>query len=301
MTETAVVTPEPGIYPGVPFSEYCEWDAVNASLLSAVRNSTPCHALYRRENPSEPTPALEFGRLVHLAILEPKRFADTCRVLPGDAPRRPTDRQRNAKTPSEATVKAVAWWDAWEADTKETLSVDQWDAIQAMGGSVRRTQCLQYVTGGQAEVCLVWKDKATGLLCKARLDYLQQATWGAVITDLKTTQDASEYGFRKSVWNYCYFIQAAFYVDGYKALTGEAPAYTWIAAEKQAPYIAKAWEIDEDSLRAGRNAYRDLLDIWAKCVKTSVYPAYGDDVELLGLERWQLEREGVGPAQVYAD
>ena len=300
-TEATVVTPGPKIYHGIPFEEYRLWDAVNSSLLSSVRAKTPCHAKYERENPRPSTPAFEFGRLAHLAVLEPKRFADTCRVLPDAAPRRPSDRQRNAKSPSPASIAAIDWWDAWEADGRETISEDDWKAIHAMKRSIQRNQCINYVTGGQAEVCIAWIDKPTGLLCKARLDYSQQTAWGDAITDLKTTQDASEDGFRKSVYFYNYFIQAAFYVDGWKALTGETAAYTWLAVEKAPPYISKAWEMDDRTLRAGRNAYRLLLDRWAECLKTNTYPAYGDDVEMIGLEQWQLEREGVGPAQVYAE
>ena len=286
----------PGVYYGLPFSVYLQIDAANASLLWTMREKSPLHALYEREHPKPPTPALEFGRLFHKALLEPKLWADTVRTLPSDAPRRPTDRQRNAKNPSPATVAAVEWWDAWEADVKETITSDDAESIAAMCASVRASQCKNYTTGGRSEVTMVWKDDETGLLCKGRCDYLQRPDLGNdVITDVKTTLDASARGFSRAAYNFGYFLPAAYYSDAWLRLTGEQPFFVWLAVEKQPPYVAKAWEVDEKIIQAGRNAYRSLLNRWADCVARDTYPAYGDNVEIITFPDWALANEGVTP------
>lgn len=293
--------PKPGIYPGVPFEEYLRWPCVHATLLEKVRARTPAHGRYWEDHPGDPTPALRFGTLLHRALLEPDRFKKSVKALPADAPRRPTDSQRNAAKPSESTIASIAFWDEWEADGRETIKAEELTAIQAMCASVRSTQCRQYTTGGHAEVSMVWIDRITGLPCKLRIDYLQQQVFGSVINDIKTCLDASEKAFRKAIFFYGYFLQAAFYVDGFMELTGDMASFNFIAIEKDPPYCAKAYQLDDQSLQAGRNAYRAALDIWAQCVKKNDYPAYGPEINLIGLERWQLESCGVGPHQVYAE
>jgi exodeoxyribonuclease VIII len=293
--------PKPGLLSGIPFEQYLEWPCVHASLLTTLHARTPAHAKYREEHPSESTEALRFGRLLHMALLEPDRFAKQARALPADAPRRPTDAQRNARRPSESTVRAIAFWDEWERDGREVVKLDEMAAIQAMCNSVRTTQCRQFTTGGISEVSGVWRDPQTDLLMKMRLDYLQQHAFGSVITDIKTCRDASENAFRKQVFFLGYFIQAAVYVDGYFQLTGDLASFCFVAIEKEPPYIAKAYQLDESAIQAGRNAYRQALSIWKDCVRKNEYPAYGEDIDMLSLDRWQLEACGVGPHQIVPD
>lgn len=288
-------TPEEGIHLGIPFSEYCTWDAVNASLLCTVYEKTPGHARYEQENERKQTKALTIGQQTHLAVLEPLEFDNRVRVLPPDPPRRPSEKQRNAANPSEGTIRSIEFWDAWEADPRETITSKDYATLTGMIRSIRETQCKQYVVGGQAEVCLVWTDPVTKLLCKARLDYMQTQTWARTISDVKTkTGLVDRPSFMKEVFFRKYDLKAAFYVDALSLITGDSVDFIWIAVEKEPPYMCKPWRADDRNLRAGRAAYRHALDLWAKCVKENRYPGYGDDVEYLGFEQWQMESRGVG-------
>src|SRR5512133_3018040 len=106
------MTPKPGIYPLVPFPEYTNWPAINPSFLTTLSRYTPHHAKYDQDHPKPETDDKRIGRALHSHILEPATFDQFWVVLPEDCPRRPSDRQRNAKEPSDATVKAVEFWDA---------------------------------------------------------------------------------------------------------------------------------------------------------------------------------------------
>jgi hypothetical protein len=234
-----------------------------------------------------------FGTKFHSALLEPDNYRKQYSILPDGAPPRPTDRQRNAKKPSDATVAAVKWWDAWEADGRETISTTDANAIGGMVASVLGSQCKDYTHGGRSEVVLLWEDKPHGFYRKARLDYLQAEPYGSVITDVKTTEDASEGAFEYSVWKYGYYLSAAYYVDLYEAITGDRPFFSWLAVEKRPPYFSKVHQIGDKTLQGGRNLYRKLLDHWAECLKTGVYPGYGGP-STLELNTWRLEQLGVG-------
>ena len=68
--------PKPGIYPGVPFDEYLEWEAVNNSLLWTIVKQSPAHAKAKIDCPPEPTPPFHFGRGLHCLALEPDKFEE---------------------------------------------------------------------------------------------------------------------------------------------------------------------------------------------------------------------------------
>jgi len=305
-TEQALEKPKPlktygpGIHYDVPFAEYITIDAINGSTLAEVLKKTAGHAKAQLDVDTAP---LKFGRLLHLAILEPASFETGVRCLPPKPPNRPSDKQRNAANKSESTLRSIAFWDAWNADPREEISVKEKVDLQGMMGSIRRNQCINYVTGGQAEVTMVWVDKRTGLLCKGRLDFLQKQPWADSITDIKSSADLVRADkWRRTVENFWYHLKAAFYVDGYETLTGEKPFFTWLAIEKSAPYFSKPWQMDTSpeglTYRAGQNLYRKALDIWAECLKTNQWPAYGDEVEEIELDDYQLGRAGVSRYEV---
>ena len=83
--------------------------------------------------------------------------------------------------------------------------------------------------GNSYEDIVVWKNKRTNINCKGKLDIVNSKK--RFIADLKSTGDASLSGFKKSIRNFKYHKQAAFYLDalGYDD-------YYIIAVEKTAPY-----------------------------------------------------------------
>lgn len=299
-TEKALAKPsplvlEPGLHFDVSFADYCRIDAINGSTLAEVIKKTPGHAKAALD---VDTGSLKFGRLLHLAVLEPAAFESDVRCLPAKPPKKPTQKQLLAANPSESSQRSIDFWGAWNADPREEISAKEMIDLQGMMASIRRNQCINFVTGGRAEVTMIWIDKKTGLLCKGRLDFLQTQTWADCITDLKSSADLVRADkWRRTVANYYYHLKAAFYVDGYKALTGETPAFTWLAIEKAAPYFSKPWEMDTSpeglTYRAGQNLYRQALDVWAECVKKNCWPDYGDAPELIELDDYQLARAGV--------
>src|SRR3546814_3281193 len=95
---------------------------------------------------------------------------------------------------------------------------------------------------GDSEVTLRWTDEATGLQCKARAD-----RWNRLrryMADLKTTDDASERGFGRSVVKYGYDVTHAHYCEGARACGEPVDKYLIVAQEQKAPYLAAVYELD---------------------------------------------------------
>src|SRR4029434_9609728 len=72
---------KPGLYTNVSRATYENWDAARHSLLRHFRK-TPLHALEELRHPKKPTADMEFGTALHMAILEPARFAKEYVVTP---------------------------------------------------------------------------------------------------------------------------------------------------------------------------------------------------------------------------
>jgi hypothetical protein len=296
-----MIPDKPGVYPNVTFDEYRVIAAINWHTLWRMREESPAHALYELQHGSRETEALAFGSLTDFVLLEPGRFEAEAVVEPeigeGLAPKRPTKRQLEAKKPSPASIQQIQFWAEWDLANAGKLVVTRadYDRVLEIERSVRSAQCREYIIGGRAQVVLVWEDRASGLLCKGRLDYERSAGFNHCITDLKTSRMAKREFFEFAIYKYGYFGQLAFYHDGWAALhEGEPSLCNWLVAEKEGLCVVKPYECGEKTLEAGRNAYRAALDRWAACVKAKDFPAYGG-LEIIDMPEWALRQEGVGP------
>lgn len=273
--------PEVGIHPGVPFSVYQSWEAVNASFLTTLSKRTPFHAKHDRDHPKGDTPAKRMGRALHSYILEPATFPQAWAVWPK------MDRRTTAGKDAWAEFEAGLGMRDW-------IDSDELAQIEAMATEIVKHQCLNYVIGGRAEVSIVWKDRETSLLCKRRLDYERTSGFNHFETDLKSSEDVGPRPFSKDIADYGYALAAAFSIDGWLELTGDTSIYVLLAIEK-GYYVSKAWQPDDDTIAAGREHYRKALWKTAECMKTGVWPTYGQDVELIRAPEWYLREHGVGP------
>lgn len=255
----------------LPAAEYHATDAISKHGLDAIHR---CPALYkyRKENPPEPTPAMRWGTLVHLAVLEPDRFAAEVAVAPE------INRRTNA---------GKAEWEAFcaENEGKEVLTAEEHTELCAIRDSVRSHPAAIRALGksGLIEQSVFWD--RDGIQCRARPDYLHPA---GVIVDLKTTDDASPGGFARSVANFRYHVQAAFYSDGLSAVQGPSAVkgFVFIAVEKKAPFLVGVYQADEAMLAAGRLAYEADIETFRQCLATDTWPGYGDTVLPLSLPKW---------------
>ena len=85
---------------------------------------------------------------------------------------------------------------------------------------------------GEAEVALVWLDPDTGIKCKIKIDWWHDAR---TLADVKSAEDVTFEGFRRSCARLGYALSAAMYCEGVYQLTGEEPEWAFIACEKGRP------------------------------------------------------------------
>ena len=237
------------------------------------------------------TPAMFEGTLLHCAILEREEFKARYIVLPSEAPSRACLAHRNAKKPSEETVRNIAWWDEFLVQSAGRIIIDtsQYDKTMRITESVYRHPAAEWLLTLEADVEKVqtWTDVDTGAPCNSKPDFdIIDKQAPRLFVDLKTTTDASPKGFSYSVNSYRYDVQAAFYMDGAEAQFEPREGFFFIAVEKEPPYAVAVYNTPEDVLAVGRAKYKANLATYMECLRTGVWPAYGDDVQDLQMSKY---------------
>jgi len=128
---------------------------------------------------------------------------------------------------------------------------------------------------GWPEQTLIWTDDH-GIPCRAKVDWLRRDG----IVDLKTCADASEAALAKSVHNFGYYVQAAFYMRGYRAVDGPFgpdPFFAFVSVEKEPPYLVHVWQLTERALAYGNRKVAEALEIYRDCTAAGVWPGYPTD------------------------
>ena len=129
-------------------------------------------------------------------------------------------------------------------------------------------------SNGRREQTFVARDPETGELIKCRTDYLHDS--GAMIVDVKTTDDASPSGFGKSAANYRYPIQTAWYNHVLDSAFGEHPAnWVFLAVEKSPPYAIGIYVTEADQVARASIAARENFHRIVECKRSGQWPDYG--------------------------
>lgn len=267
-----------GVYSGISNADYHGGPGLSVSVLKAMQRS-PLHCWAEYLDPDRPpreeTKALQLGTAIHAAVLEPDVFAARYVVAP-----QVDRRTKDGKTRWEEFVSSQP------ADAV-VLSADDFDTVQAVAGQVRQNPMAQVLlSSGEAEQSVYWEDAETGVLCRCRPDWLSRS----VCVDVKSTDDASPSAFQRSIMKFGYHIQAAWYLDGLRAVGEKRGAFVFMAVEKSRPHAVGLYYADDDMLAVGRKEYRRLLAQYAECKRTGVWPGYGSTIEPISLPLWMLAK-----------
>lgn len=108
------------------------------------------------------------------------------------------------------------------------------------------------------------------------------------ILDVKSTRDASITGFSRDIGKYGYDVQAAFYIDGIKAVTGLELPFYFVPIEKDGPHEVAMYRASDDMVATGRKKYRAALELLQWCREKGEYPGYQPfgEIEVIDLQKW---------------
>lgn len=261
----------------ISFDDYKKAPGLNFHGLKEFYRSPAHYRVYRDESIVEKkeTPAMRMGRLLHKATLEPELFLQTC-----------------VEGPEVSSKNTKIWRDFVASHPgKDVLDAKDRNKLIGMSNAILGNKwASRMLHRGKGERSLFVRDPETGVLLKARTDFLSAVING--IVDLKKCQDARFFQFRKSVRNYMYHCQAAFYLKVANLLNLEKEAFVLIAVEEEPPHGVVTYQLGRDTLITGENWVDAGIRSFAKAVHDKNWGCYlNPEVEVMDLEPWDLSPE----------
>ena len=215
------------------------------------------------EHPTAVKTAFRTGELCHAFTLEP----DRAKVSYGVCGKQNT--KAGKIQAEEMLAKGI-----------EPITSTEYELASNVANAVRKHPVAsKLLTGGQPELSFWVDDKATGLACKCRTDYIK----GDTIIDLKTTGEggAEPDTFSRTVARYLYHLQAAHYLQ----VTG-AKKFIFVAVEKVFPFAVSVTELDPDALALGLELRNEALKGISQCHTDSYWPSYTEKITTISLPKW---------------
>jgi hypothetical protein len=246
--------------------------AMNQSGLIKMMQS-PAHYKAWKKEPTKETPALRFGKMFHMSILEPDKFKENYITdTLGKLDMRKTENKIKKQQFEE------------ENQGKIIIEESEYKSLTGMQESFKsHPYTKNLISGGYSELACFWKDSATGILCKCKFDYFNPRL--DLVIDLKTTEDASK--FAKSAAQYDYHFQNAWYLDAARNHFHIETQMIFIPIEKTAPYGIRLIKLTNDDISDGRDMYKRYLEKFSKCLSTDSWPCYDYELAEIEMPRWK--------------
>lgn len=274
---------------GEEIAVYHSTNAVSKSKIDTFRESPLLY--YRRfVEKSVPAPAPSEAMIIGSAfgalVLEGQNaFDGRYAIVPEDAPKRPTERQINAKKPSPETIDAIQWWDIFNDHTqgKTLLTAEQYALILRMQQSINRNPEFRILTqAGAPEV--TFRTQGKYFAVQVRPDWWNEEGCSLTdgypyIVDLKSIDrlpcdephrlswKVAEFGYHRQ--NYLYPEVVA------QVLKWPAdvprPRFFFAFVEKQEPFDSMIVELSETDVEVGAREVSDSLTKLRKCYETGIW------------------------------
>lgn len=260
-------------------AEYHQGEGFSRSDLMTIRNQSYAHYEYKKNNPIEPTPAMEFGTQFHQLILEPTKFYDW-NLTDLNKPEMPTFGRSKVDLQAKEDWRNTVYH-GWEKsiEGKTLIKKEIWDKLHAMKDCLFNNPIMfKILTSPETIYETSWYCEDGGLQVKCRTDIYSPEH--NLIIDLKTTQDASFASFRRDIGNYLYHVQSFMYSKILKKINkGDAPQFIFACVEKTAPHGVALYKLDDGSLDCAEEIYNQALKM-AKHGTNESYPSVIQDINL---------------------
>lgn len=275
-----------GIITGESNAEYHSQDCVSASKLRTFARRPGGAQLYYRSYiaktiPREETEAMAFGTALHMAVLEPEKFAQSYVASPK------FDRRT---TVGKADSAAFALRNQGKAIVDEPTMSE----VLTLASSVSAHPLARELLGaGQAETS--WRVKAQGLRnlppLQCRTDWYNGSGCALsegrpYIVDVKTTStlEESAFGnFHRHFEDLAYHEQAGLYMAICDALGSPVRDFFFIAVERSAPNGVMVFRLGDRALEEGQATTAERLIELNECYRRNEWPNTPLDLQELKL------------------
>lgn len=289
-----------GIIYDEPINEYHGNESISSSQLKMFITQRRRHyAEYvTKEAPSsfDPDTAL-IGHSFHTLSLEGlKTYEATYKVVPEDAPLKPTDnmlKEHRAGKAKPAIVERIQWWEKFDRDYREELKPAMHELnCNMIQGLAKHEQGMAMIKAGTPEV--TFRGKIGETYVQARADNLIDCGTHWDVLDVKTTSKPLELA-QLDVVNFRYDIQAAFYSEIIEKISGKPVENFYLFfVEKQQPFQAQLMRVDGPVMSNAKKKVTEKLGELMDCYKNNSFPKPDPIVDCSDrLSTWQLRELGI--------
>jgi hypothetical protein len=170
----------------------------------------------------------------------------------------------------------------------EFLSVNIFDSVIKMGDKFKQHKvCAEFLDGSKKEVTYYWKDKETGILCKARLDIVHPKLG---VMDVKSTSESAlRQSFMRACVKYNYDLQAGHYWKGAAVTLGKDLPFHFGVIEKAEPHGIVVHKADFGLIECGLDIQAYLLQKLDDFLNARIPFSYPEKIVTLGLPVWGMD------------
>ena len=265
----------PGLYRGVPDDAYHgDHGALSSTGARTLLIESP--AAFRESLVSRTVSHVyDLGHAAHQMVL--RAGPDIVRL---DFP----DRRTNAYKQADAEVRA---------DGGVPMLAKEYDAARVMADKVlTHERAGRLFDDGRAEQSLWWRDPDTGMMLRARPDFIPDRDGRMIIVDLKTTIDANPRRFGMHAGKYGYHVQDPWYRRAVVELgLDEAPAFVFVLVEKKPPHLVSVVELHHDAVRLGDALGRRAVGKFARCIANDDWPGYDPTIHYIDIPAWTYRQQ----------
>jgi len=249
----------------------------SSGLKHLIKSPKHFKKLYLEAESKPDTTAMRFGRIVHLALLEPNKFKEKVKAVPNFGDLRLSINREKKKE-----------WLASLPEGVEFVSTEEYDdLLQIIDSVLENKYAANLIKGAVFECSGFFRDPETGLSCKIRPDIMRLDL--AVLPDVKTSAFPDKETFSREIWKYRYDLQIAHYMLGIECITGKRPEIScFIVVEKEPPFEIQVFEADVGMISRADLELRVLLNKLHECVKNNHFPGRQGDSgpQIIGLPPW---------------
>jgi len=261
----------------ISMETYLAHDSVSRSQISLLDKMTPKHFKFSRDNPSvrKQTPDMLIGSAVHKYFFERDEFRQCYLTAPELNLRKKADREEMEIFKADAARIG-----------QEVLTKEQMAKVEAVGDALHANKAVSSLVSGGVTERSIFRPYNKFTL-KTRPDYYKEEC--NTIIDLKTCKDVSPKGFLRSVIDYQYYVQDAYYVDAVAHFREAKPRFLIVAVEKEPPYESAIYELENSFQMVGRATYIRALALIQECMDKDQWPGYPDTAIDLRCPDWLWE------------
>lgn len=267
----------PGVYRMTPAAYHADRTALSSSIARTLLSKSPAHARWEMDNPRD-SKAFDIGRAAHRRVLG---RGDDYAVCP---------EEYLASNGAMSTKAAKEWAEDCRARGVTPIKVEEAAAVERMALAVSEYLAACEVKIDPTDSELAAFGEVGGVQCRAMIDNAPAgADW---LLDLKTTTDASPESCIRAICAYGYDVQAAHYLETWKAATGEDRRFLFCFVEKEAPHGCSVVELYDDPaheadwLLDAKSKTAEARRIWSACRRTGVWPSYPAGIAVVGAPTW---------------